>query len=77
MAHTPQPAPYAARKGELVWDSALDRVGEVTDDRYRLRPPGGGAEWHAEPRSVRPATRAEALRARVAVANAESRKGRK
>ncbi|MEU3754264.1 hypothetical protein AB0H17_16090 [Streptomyces olivoreticuli] len=76
MAHTPQPAHYAARKGELVWDSALARVGEVTDDRYRLRPPGGGAEWRAEPCTIRPATRAEALRARVAVANAESRKGR-
>ncbi|MBT2383389.1 hypothetical protein [Streptomyces sp. ISL-11] len=77
MAHTQPPIRYAPAVGELVWDRAGKRVGEVMDDqwsRYQLRLPGGGIEWHAAPADIRPATRAEVLAARVAAANAESRR---
>ncbi|MFI9309145.1 hypothetical protein [Streptomyces triculaminicus] len=61
MPHTPEQAgeapAYTPAVGELVWDAARKRVGEVMDhrwSRYQLRPPGGGIEWHAEPGDVRP-----------------------
>ncbi|GHF40903.1 hypothetical protein GCM10010218_22900 [Streptomyces mashuensis] len=36
--------------GDLVWDTAACRAGEVMDhrwSRYQLRPLGGGTEWYA------------------------------
>ncbi|KAB7846397.1 MULTISPECIES: hypothetical protein [Streptomyces] len=67
MACTPEQAReiYAPLIGELVWDAARKRVGEVMDHRwslYQLRPPGGGIEWHAMPESIR--SLPEAARAR-------------
>lgn len=40
---------------------------------WSLRPVGGGREWEAEPRHVRPALLIEQLRARTARLNARSR----
>lgn len=68
MAHTPQQpgealtvasqeSSYAPAVGELVWDTAAKRLGQVMDDkwsRYQLRPPGGGIEWNAAPSDVHP-----------------------
>ncbi|MFD8592675.1 hypothetical protein ACFV1B_24540 [Streptomyces sp. NPDC059637] len=65
--------------GTLAVDTARDRVGVVMDHvggRVNLRPLGGGREWDADPGRVRPADRADELRARVREANAESRRGR-
>jgi hypothetical protein len=63
--------------GNLVKDTkADDRIGRVmgfVGGRVQLRPPGGGMEWDAEAENLRPVTRAEALRAGVARANARSR----
>ncbi|MFG3406244.1 hypothetical protein [Streptomyces sp. NPDC048142] len=63
--------------GALVVDTARgDRVGEfrgVAGPYWSLRPVGGGAEWEAEPRRVRPALLIEQLRARTARLNARSR----
>ncbi|MGW7227069.1 hypothetical protein [Streptomyces cyaneofuscatus] len=66
------PAPDAL----LVDMSRGDRVGEfrgVAGPRWSLRPVGGGIEWEAEPRHVRPALLIEQLRARTARLNARSR----
>ncbi|WP_239580556.1 hypothetical protein [Streptomyces sp. HB132] len=41
----------------------------------QLRPLGGGREWDADPSRLRPLDAAELLSARVAEANARSRKG--
>ncbi|MFH9295871.1 hypothetical protein [Streptomyces sp. NPDC017520] len=60
----------------LVDTSRADRVGEfrgVAGPYWSLRPVGGGAEWEAEPRHVRPAVLIEQLRARTARLNARSR----
>ncbi|MFJ1800372.1 hypothetical protein [Streptomyces sp. NPDC088180] len=63
--------------GTLVVDTGRgDRVGEfrgVAGARWSLRPVGGGIEWEAEPRRVRPALLMEQLRARTARLNARSR----
>ncbi|MBT2385677.1 hypothetical protein J7E86_19290 [Streptomyces sp. ISL-11] len=65
--------------GTFVLDTRRDKVGEVMghDGPYlQLRPPAGGREWDAEPGSVRPATQAELLSARVQAANRVSRWGK-
>ncbi|MFG3406841.1 hypothetical protein [Streptomyces sp. NPDC048142] len=63
--------------GALMVDTSRgDRVGEfrgVAGLYWSLRPVGGGIEWEAEPRHVRPAFPVEQLRARTARANARSR----
>ncbi|MET8656496.1 hypothetical protein ACJBCE_21100 [Streptomyces sp. NBUL23] len=69
----PDPPPL----GTLMVDTARgDRVGEfrgLAGPYWSLRPVGGGAEWEAEPRRVRPALLIEQLRARTARLNARSR----
>ncbi|MGX1272908.1 hypothetical protein RKD18_006102 [Streptomyces phaeoluteigriseus] len=63
--------------GEAVHDSARGRVGRVMDHvgpYVQLRPLTGGREWDADPRHLRPLTRAELLSALVAEANARSRR---
>ncbi len=63
--------------GQAVHDPARDKVGEVMGHEgpyVQLRPLGGGCEWDADPRTVRPLTRAETLHALVAEANARSRR---
>lgn len=62
--------------GDTVEDTARRRVGKVMgyEGPYvQLRPIGGGREWDAEPRHLRPLTLIEALSAGVAEANARSR----
>ncbi|WP_449477522.1 hypothetical protein [Streptomyces abikoensis] len=59
-------------------DTRTNRLGQVMDlraDRVQLRPPQGGVEWDCPPEHARPASEAEALRARVARLNAVSRWG--
>lgn len=72
-----QQPPDLPALGALVVDSGHgDRVGEfrgVAGARWSLRPVGGGVEWEAEPRLVRPALLMEQLRARTARLNARSR----
>ncbi|QFQ96915.1 hypothetical protein F9278_12580 [Streptomyces phaeolivaceus] len=66
---------YAPRVGDLVWDGATRRVGEVKGIEgpyWQLRPVGGGREWDASG-PLRPATADERLSAGVALANARSR----
>jgi hypothetical protein len=61
--------------GSLAVDTARDRVGVVMDvqgGRVFLRRPGGGTEWEALPRDVRPASGRDELRGRVTEADAES-----
>jgi hypothetical protein len=65
------------KSGELVYDPAAQMVGEFqakAGPYAMLRPVGGGREWQADPAQLRPATRAERLRAGVRAAN--SRAGR-
>ncbi|MGW1205585.1 hypothetical protein [Streptomyces cyaneofuscatus] len=73
----PPGLPFPPALGALVVDiSRADRVGEfrgVAGTRWSLRPVGGGREWEAEPRHVRPALLIEQLRARTARLNARSR----
>ncbi|MFE3716874.1 hypothetical protein [Streptomyces cyaneofuscatus] len=73
----PPGLPFPPALGALVVDaSRADRVGEfrgVAGTRWSLRPVGGGIEWEAEPRHVRPALLIEQLRARTARLNARSR----
>ncbi|MEU6271761.1 hypothetical protein ABZ871_04955 [Streptomyces populi] len=72
-ATTPHPV------GAIVHDTARDRVGRVMDHvgpYVQLRPLAGGLEWDADPGLLRPLTPAESLSARVAEANARSRRGR-
>jgi hypothetical protein len=62
--------------GEAVRDTARDRVGRVmghVGPYLRLRPPGGGREWDAEPRHVRTLSQDELLSALLAEVNARSR----
>lgn len=71
--------PYLPRPRELVTDTATGRVGEfqaVLENVYWMRPIGGGIEYTADPRTVRPATQEEVLTAKVALANRRSRQGR-
>ncbi|MEV6668708.1 hypothetical protein [Streptomyces sp. NPDC051162] len=59
-------------------DTRTNRLGQVMDRHagyVQLRPPQGGVEWDCPPEYARPASEAEALRARVARLNAESRWG--
>ncbi|MFF7726054.1 hypothetical protein [Streptomyces sp. NPDC008001] len=67
----PLPLSYAV-------DTRTNRLGQVVDlrtGRVQLRPPEGGVEWDCPPEHTRPASEAEALRARVARLNAVSRWG--
>ncbi|MEI7031328.1 hypothetical protein [Streptomyces pratensis] len=76
-AHAEEPPPGLPALGALVVDtSRRDRVGEfrgVAGPFWSLRPMGGGIEWEADPRRVRPALPMEQLRARTAYLNARSR----
>ncbi|MFJ3143430.1 hypothetical protein ACIPJM_13400 [Streptomyces halstedii] len=63
--------------GAAVFDERSGRVGLVTghhDTYVRLRPLGGGREWHADPAQVRPADRDELLSAQLAEVNTRSRR---
>lgn len=65
--------------GVAVHDSGSGRVGLVTgrtDPYVLLRPFGGGREWEADPRHLRPLSRAEFLSAQLAEVNARSRQPR-
>ncbi|WP_432137527.1 MULTISPECIES: hypothetical protein [unclassified Streptomyces] len=59
-----------------MMDTSCNRVGEfcgVAGPYWSLRPIGGGIEWEAEPRRVRPADPMERLHAETARVNARSR----
>ncbi|MCN9244169.1 hypothetical protein NGF19_25880 [Streptomyces sp. RY43-2] len=59
-------------RGALVYDPAVERVGEYQDAAgpyALLRPVGGGREWQADPAVLRPATPRERMRAGVRAAN--------
>ncbi|MGJ5896826.1 hypothetical protein ACSCBZ_33475 [Streptomyces niveiscabiei] len=61
--------------GTLYYDPATDKVGEYQDHlgKYAmLRPVGGGTEWSADPKTLRPPTDTERLRAGVKAANRQS-----
>ncbi|HZG02172.1 MAG TPA: hypothetical protein VE546_01125 [Streptomyces sp.] len=63
--------------GSVVRDLRDGRVGDVMDihpGRVWLRPLGGGREWDAAPDEVQPLTPREQLSARLAAANARSRR---
>lgn len=67
---------YRLSLGDVVEDTGSKRIGKVMgfEGPYvQLRPIGGGREWDAEPDQLKPATRAQALSAAVATANARSR----
>lgn len=62
--------------GQLVHDVRRDRVGVVQAQqggRWFVRPQGGGREWEATAGELEFVTAEEALRLRVAEANAHSR----
>ncbi|GHH86383.1 hypothetical protein [Streptomyces capitiformicae] len=68
--------PYEPRVGDTVEDTSSKRYGKVMGSEgpyVQLRPIGGGREWDARTDRLRLLTRAEALRAGVAAANARSR----
>ncbi|GAA1160763.1 hypothetical protein GCM10009654_16390 [Streptomyces hebeiensis] len=70
------PPPVPAHGALMVDTSRGDRVGEfrgLAGPYWSLRPVGGGHEWEAEPRHVRPPTVAERLRIENARQNARSR----
>lgn len=74
MPHT-TPSPYVPEIGETVLDVARDRVGEIMakgNEKYALRPLGGGREWDVAPSDIRPLSRDTALSIRVAEANVRS-----
>ncbi|WNF26928.1 hypothetical protein RI138_08805 [Streptomyces sp. C11-1] len=77
MRPNTQEPPEPPTPGTLLVDTSRgDRVGEfrgVAGPYWSLRPVGGGAEWEAEPRRLRPALVSEQLRARTARLNARSR----
>ncbi|MFE6400280.1 hypothetical protein [Streptomyces alboflavus] len=69
MADTPTP-------GTLVLDISRDLLGEFRGEWcgvWSLRPITGGREWTVAPENTQPATLAQQLRARTAMANARSR----
>lgn len=66
-------------EGDFVIDTRTGSVGCVRGNegpRLRLRPVGGGREWDCPSGDARPATLAETMHAKVAAANALSRRGR-
>ncbi|WP_374196958.1 hypothetical protein [Streptomyces sp. ISL-100] len=66
-------------EGDFVVDTCTGRVGCVMGREgpyLQLRPVGGGREWDCSPGDARPATVVETMRAKVAAANALSRRGR-
>jgi hypothetical protein len=70
-----EPAPWPG-VGSLVRDARRQAIGVVmghVGPNYQLRPPGGGREWDATPGDLRPLSPAEALGAKVAEANRQSR----
>jgi len=74
MPGTPPPEPGV---GVTVRDTLHDRVGVVMGHEgpyLQLRPLSGGREWDADASRVQLLTPAELLSARVAEANARSRK---
>lgn len=61
--------------GSLLYDPATNKVGEYRDRAgpyVMLRPVGGGLEWEADPRTLRPATDRERLGASVRAVNHRS-----
>ncbi|GAA0397854.1 hypothetical protein GCM10010357_18690 [Streptomyces luteireticuli] len=67
----------AFEKDDVVRDTRKDRIGVVMDKvgpRYQLRPPAGGREWEAAAADMEPVPAAVRLGARVAEANAASRR---
>ncbi|QNP72598.1 hypothetical protein IAG44_26340 [Streptomyces roseirectus] len=61
--------------GTLLYDPATVKVGEYQDHlgKYAmLRPVGGGTEWSADPKTLRPPTDSERVRAGVRAANRQS-----
>ncbi|WP_410537896.1 hypothetical protein [Streptomyces sp. KL2] len=70
-------SPPAIAVGSVARDLRDGRIGDVMDvhpGRVWLRPLGGGREWDAKPDDVRPLTAHEQLSARLAAANARSRR---
>ncbi|MFE7456636.1 hypothetical protein [Streptomyces sp. NPDC057554] len=70
------PPDLPAPKTLLVDTSRNNRVGEfqgVAGCYWALRPIGGGREWEADPRHVRPAPPTEQLRSHTARMNTRSR----
>lgn len=68
---------HAFRRDEVVRDIRKDRVGVVMDKigpNYQLRPPAGGREWEAAAADMEPAAAPDRMKARVAEANAASRR---
>ncbi|MBT2488946.1 hypothetical protein J7E96_10500 [Streptomyces sp. ISL-96] len=66
-------------EGDFVIDTCTGRVGCVMGHDgpcLQLRPVGGGREWGCDPDDARPATVVEIMHAKVAAANALSRRGR-
>ncbi|MFF3552917.1 hypothetical protein ACFYXL_05810 [Streptomyces tsukubensis] len=54
--------------GTLLRDTARDQVGEfrgVANDRWTLRPSGGGTDWTVSPEHTEPADTVARLRART------------
>ncbi|HEY8981134.1 MAG TPA: hypothetical protein VIU15_16275 [Streptomyces sp.] len=72
----PERSGEGVRRGDVVRDTGRDSVGEVmgfVGPYVQVRPVGGGVEWDARPELLRPASEAEVLSARVAVAKGRSR----
>ncbi|CAM5545316.1 hypothetical protein [Streptomyces abikoensis] len=73
-AHQPRPA-----IGAFVVDKSDGSVGQVMRNggsQLLLRALSGGSDWEVDPFSVRPATEAELLSAKVQAANTASRWGK-
>jgi hypothetical protein len=73
-----EPATTVPDVGTLAYDSRSGRVGRVMAmlaGQVMLRPPAGGLEWEVAPGDLRPASRTEELRSRVAELNAAKRSG--
>ncbi|MFE3017018.1 hypothetical protein [Streptomyces sp. NPDC059256] len=74
VANTPQ-----LGVGELVFDITQKALGVVMDtgadmeeDRYSLRPPGGGIEWTAVRADLRPASVVDRIRPALTEVNERS-----
>ncbi|WP_212764659.1 hypothetical protein [Streptomyces sp. I05A-00742] len=64
-------------KGDVVRDTRNGRIGVVMDKvgpRYQLRAPAGGREWEAGPADMERAQAPDRMKAKVAEANAASRR---